>query len=299
MCKPIIKWAGGKTQLLESLLEHLPTFIKEGKPYLLVEPFAGGAALTLHLMGSSIAPNSALVCDINSDLINLYQMAKQYTRALHLELNYLQDEFLEYTDNSDRANLYYATRRLFNAGVADEGVQRAAFFLFLNRTCFNGLYRLNARGEFNVPMGKYVNPTIWRKEVIDDFAKVAKKITFADVEFDKTLELLESFPKDLPVFFYLDPPYRPLSDTASFTSYTKDRFNDDDQLKLKLFCDTLNEKGYSWLMSNSDSSQADYDDKFVDNLYKDYSIHRVTANRNINSVGLSRGKVPEVLIRNY
>jgi DNA adenine methylase len=299
MAKPFIKWAGGKSQLIPEITQRLPQYVQDGEPYIYVEPFSGSAAFALYLLGSDYPPSTLIINDINTDLINLYQTVKHYPHELLIYLKTLQAEYDELEDKEAKQPYYYAKREAFNARNANS-IEHAGLFIFLNRAGFNGLYRVNSKNKFNVPIGSYKKPNFVFEETILQASEALDNVEIYNQSYEDTLTHLEQLNKsNLPAFFYFDPPYKPLSESASFTAYAKNSFNDEDQEKLKAFCDLLDQKGYQWLLSNSDTKNIDKNNLFFDELYSEYKIDRVKANRSINSKASERGQINELLIRNY
>lgn len=299
MAKPFIKWAGGKSQLIPEITERLPQYIKDGASYIYVEPFSGSAAFALYLLDSEYPPSAVILNDVNKDLVNLYQVVKSYPQELLTYLKTIQIEYDKLEDKEAKQPYYYAKREAFNTRSANP-IEHAGLFIFLNRAGFNGLYRVNSKNKFNVPIGSYKKPNFVFEDTILQASNLLSNVEIYNKSYDDTLIYLgRSNQQNLPVFFYLDPPYKPLSDSSSFTSYAKDSFDDDDQEKLKSFCDVLDQKSYQWLLSNSDTTNLDPENKFFDDLYSDYKIERVKASRSINSKGSKRGQINELLIRNY
>lgn len=270
--KPVIKWVGGKTQLLDELIKRIP---KKYNTYF--EAFFGGGALLL-----AITPKNAIINDFNKELINLYTVIKDNPDKLINELNsgkYLNEESNFYSiRNLDRNEIH------FNK-LAD--FEKASRTIYLNKTCYNGLYRVNSKGEFNTPFGRYKNPLICDEENIRNVSKYLKTLSIFNLDFEEFLKQAKDGD-----FVYLDPPYDIVSKTASFTAYNKAGFNRDEQIRLKEACDKLTSKGVKWMLSNSATP-------FILDLYKDYNIDIVYAKRCINSKGDKRGNVEEVIIRNY
>lgn len=299
MAKPFIKWVGGKSQLIPEITQRLPEYVEKGLPYQYVEPFTGSAAVALYLLDSPTPPTKVILSDINTDLVNLYEVVKSHPQKLLDFLQTLQDEYDQLEDKEAKKPYYYAKREEFNLRE-NNTVKHAGLFMFLNRAGFNGLYRVNSKNQFNVPIGSYKQPKFVFEEVIHRASELLTNVEMLNTSFEDTLRTAQETNIDnLPTFVYLDPPYKPLSESSSFTSYAKDSFNDDDQVKLKQVCDLLNEQGYQWLLSNSDTTNLDPENKFFDELYSEYTIERVSAGRSINSKGSKRGKINELLIRNY
>lgn len=266
---PIVKWVGGKRQLMFELLKNIP---KSYNKYF--EPFIGGGALFFELQ-----PQNAYISDMNEELINLYSVVRDDVEALIEDLTkheVSKDYFLKIR-NIDRTEKYTKYTNL----------QRASRFIYLNRTCFNGLYRVNSRGQFNVPFGNYKNPRIIDKNNLVNCSKLLQKTEIACADFSNILKKVKKGD-----FVYFDPPYVPLNDTSSFTSYTKDGFDVDMQFKLRNVCDELDSMGVKFMLSNSDT-------KLVNKLYANYEIKKVFASRQINANADGRGKITEILVRNY
>lgn len=269
---PVVKWVGGKRQLLDEITPLLPKRITS-----YCEPFLGGGAVLF-----SIQPKQAVVNDLNTDLITVYEVIRDDVESLITLLaqhENTQDHFYSVRD-MDRDKVAYA---------AMSKVEKAARLIFLNKTCYNGLFRVNLSGEFNSPFGYYKNPNIINAPVLRAVNKYfsASSITFCSEDFSETLKRV---PKG--GFVYLDPPYDPVSDTASFTGYNKGGFDRAEQVRLKQCCDELNARGINFLLSNSATD-------YIKDLYRDYSISIVEAKRAINSDASKRGAIEEVLIRNY
>lgn len=291
--KPFIKWVGGKSQLIEQLEALLPADFAERENVTYIEPFVGGGAMLFYMLQTYPNIKSAVINDINPDLTLCYQVVRDSPTELVNSLNEIQTEYYSLVTEVERRAFFLKQRELFNSkslGIIDNTV----LFFFLNRTCFNGLYRVNKSGHFNVPFGKYVTPTICDAKTIYSDSKLLKNVEIMTGDFERTFDKIQE-----NTFFYFDPPYRPLSNTSSFKDYTKDDFNDESQIRLKLFCDRLNEIGINFMLSNSDCLSKDGKDRFFDDLFMDYIIERVWASRSINSVASKRGKLTELLIRNY
>jgi DNA adenine methylase len=273
LVQPFLKWAGGKRQLVSKIREYVPR-----KYGLYFEPFLGAAAVLFDLQ-----PAKALINDANAELINCYRVIKSDPEGLiaHAQAH------------SNTESYYYALRfRDREQGFAElPALERASRIIFLNKTCYNGLFRVNSQGQFNVPFGNYTNPSIVDEVII---RAVSRYLNEADIEISS-----EDFAEALSGagrgdFVYLDPPYDPISDTASFTGYNLNSFDQDGQRRLKEVCDELHRRGCKILQSNSNTA-------FIRKLYDDtskYTIVRVGANRNINSVATSRGKIRELMIFN-
>ncbi len=266
---PIVKWVGGKRQLMFELLENMP---KSYNRYF--EPFIGGGALFFELQ-----PEKAYISDMNEELINLYSVVKNnvYELVDELKKHKISKEYFMNIRNIDRTNEY----KKWSA------IQKASRFIYLNRTCFNGMYRVNSKGEFNVPFGNYKNPRIIDENNLINCSNLLQKTEIRNADFSEILNCVQRGD-----FVYFDPPYVPLNETSSFTSYTKDGFDIDMQFKLRELCDELDSMGVKFMLSNSDT-------RFVNDVYENYNIKKVFASRQINANPNGRGKITEVLVKNY
>ena len=293
--KPFIKWAGGKTQLLPEIRKKYPDELgKSITKY--CEPFIGGGAVLFDIL-STYEIVEIRINDINKELTNTYLQIKTNLTQLIKELQIMQNSFWN-MDTVDRKIYYYKKRDRFNylKVNCDNRInfEKAALFIFLNKTCFNGLFRVNKKGEFNVPVGAYKKPVICDKENLNDINKVLQNVTITTGDYKDCLGFI-----DENTFVYIDPPYRPISQTASFTSYAEIDFNDDEQIALGQFIDKATEKGAKVILSNSDPKNYDETDNFFDDIYGKYYITRVSAKRMINCKASSRGDIKELLISNY
>lgn len=293
--KPFIKWAGGKSQLLPDIRKKYPKELgKSITKY--CEPFVGGGAVLFDVL-LNYEIDEVLINDINAELTNTYSHIKNHLAELLLEITKMQEHFWT-LDVEKRKEYYYEKRERFNylKVNGDEAVnlEKAALFIFLNKTCFNGLFRVNKKGLFNVPMGAYKKPMICDKDNLTAISGLLKNVTIRCGDYKECLEFI-----DERTFVYIDPPYRPLTATASFTSYAEADFNDKEQRELGAFVDGITAKKAKVVISNSDPKNSDEDDTFFDDLYGRYNILRVTAKRMINCNGESRGNVSELLISNY
>ena len=236
-----------------------------------------------------------VINDVNEDLILTYQTVKADVEALIERLAELEADYLALKSQEARSEIFYAIRNRYNQHDGS-GMERAAQLIFLNKTCFNGLYRVNGKGQFNVPFGRYANPTICNASVLRADSQLLNfaKVEICQGDFSKTLSYVDGL-----TFAYLDPPYRPLDATSSFTAYAKGDFNDDDQRKLSEFCHQLSDRSCMWMQSNADCSAKNPEDTFFEELYNEYHIHRVHAARFINANPAKRGKLTELLIKNY
>ncbi len=296
MARPFLKWAGGKTQLLPVIEENLPSDIDEIDTY--VEPFIGGGAVFFSLT-KKYNFKKIYISDINQELTLCYICIKSSVDVVISELQKLIDEYPESQD--ERKDYFYKLREEWNESVnkielmdEKQRCERVAQTLFLNKTCFNGLFRVNKNGKFNVPTANYKNPSFTTKEVLEEASKCLSKVQINTCSYKDCLEYV-----DENTFVYFDPPYRPLTNSSSFTSYSKSEFNDTHQQELADFYRELDAKGAKLLLSNSDPKNIDSEDDFFDEMYSGFTINRILANRAINSVGTGRGKITELLIRNY
>ena len=289
--RPFLKWAGGKTQLLPALLARIPPGLEDGSIQRYVEPFVGSGALFFDLAARYPALDCRLF-DANPEVALVYRVVRERVEDLVARLCALDAAHRE-ADEAGRRALYYLVRDRFNAGGADP-VERAADLLFLNRTGFNGLYRTNASGGFNVPHGRYRNPRICRPELLRAASRALADAGIEAGDFSAAGAVVDD-----RTFVYLDPPYRPLSKTASFTAYSQHRFGDEEQRRLAAFARTLDARGARFMLSNSDPRNADPGDDFFDALYEGFVIERVPARRAINRDGAGRGTINELIVRNY
>lgn len=270
---PFLKWVGGKRQIMPSLMEHIPKDIKKST---YIEPFVGGGAVLFHLQ-----PAKAVINDYNEELINVYNVIKTNPDELIKDLKKHKNE----------SDYFYEIRGIDRTEKFKKlsDVQRASRIIYLNKTCFNGLYRVNSAGEFNAPFGRYKNPNIVNEPIL---RAVNKYLNDNDVEvncgdYEKILKKATK-----KSFVYLDPPYHPISESSNFTGYVEGGWDENDQIRLREWCDYLDKKGVRFLLSNSSA-------ELILEQYRNYKISFVKANRAINSDGSSRGEIDELLIRNY
>lgn len=304
--KPILKWAGGKTQLLDILKKQM-NIDNQFNTMTYIEPFIGAGALFLDLIEDDIF-SEYIINDINSKLINVYMIIRDNPEELLNQITSLSELYMSYEDDLEaKETLFYDIRTRFNELQKnsdlreEELVLLAAYFIFLNKTCFNGLYRENSKGEFNVPFGKFKKPAFFEREEIvklsnmlnkrDEFGN--RRIKILNLNYFELEELIDS-----NCFVYMDPPYRPIT-AGGFNSYNKSSFNDDSQIELSEFYKLIDKKGAKLMLSNSDPKMLDESDTFFDDLYSSYDIRRIKAKRNINSNGAGRGLINELLITNY
>ena len=296
VAKPFVKWAGGKGNLLQKLEALLPANFDDLKNVTYIEPFVGGGAMLFHMLYHHKCIRRAVINDINPDLIRCYQLIAKTPEILIDRLSVIENNYYS-VEFPARKELFYAYRDQYNSdGIHPD--ERAALFIFLNRTCFNGLYRVNAAGKFNVPYGRYKKPLICNRELI-----------MVDHQLLSSAELIIRQPGDYKFvrqnlsrsnvnFVYIDPPYRPLSVTSSFKEYSNSPFGDKQQEELKYFCDKLSNQHCLIMQSNSDS-KTDNGESYFDSLYEGYNIQRILASRFINSDPEKRVKLTEVVIKNY
>lgn len=290
--KPFLKWAGGKTQLLPTLDSFLPDSFRKEKSVTYIEPFVGGGAMLFYLLQKYQNINKAIINDINPHLIKTYTIIRDEPYSLIEALRELELKFRMTDDYDIQKNFYLNIRNRFNNEHLTD-IEEASYMMFLNRTCFNGLYRENSKGGFNVPFGRYSNPTICDEALILSDSELLQKVEILNGDFAITGDFVDGY-----TFFYFDPPYRPLDKTSSFNSYVKETFDDSEQMRLKDFYTMLSKEGYMEMLSNSDGKGRN-EDNFFDKLYHDYFIERVYAKRFINSNATKRGTLTELLIRNY
>ncbi len=286
--KPFIKWVGGKGQLIEQLEALLPADFDSWENVTYIEPFVGGGAMLFHMLQTHSNIKSAIICDINPDLTLCYQVVKDNPSELVSSLQQIQKEYYALDNQDSKKEFFLQMRSEYNTKSLDP-IRNTTLFFFLNRTCFNGLYRVNKSGLFNVPFGKYETPTICDPATIYADSELLQNVEILTGDYQQTL----SKAKD-NTLFYFDPPYRPLSNTSSFNDYAKEAFNDVAQKRLKEFCDKVEMEGYKFMLSNSDCT-----DMFFDDLYLQYVIERVWASRSVNANPNKRGKLTEILVHNY
>lgn len=269
---PVVKWVGGKRQILSEIKKYIPKNIST-----YYEPFVGGGAVLFDLQ-----PSKAVINDVNGELINLYQVIKDNVESLIKDLGKHKNESEYYYDvrSWDRDPAYYQ-------GLSD--VERASRILFLNKTCYNGLFRVNQAGQFNTPFGRYKDPNIQNSDTLRAVSRYFNEadIKLLNTDFEQAMKWCRR-----GSFVYFDPPYDPVSDSANFTGYSSGGFDRNEQIRLKELCDKLDNRGVKFLLSNAST-------EFIHDLYRDYNIEIIQAKRAINSKGNDRGEVDEVLVRNY
>ena len=295
--KPFIKWVGGKGQLISQLKANLPTVLYE-KEFTYIEPFVGGGAMLFFMLQHVKNIKRVVINDINKNLTEAYRSVKEQPEELVYSLRHIEKQYLSIADYEEQRKYYLEMRRHFNEDLLNT-TEKTSILIFLNRTCFNGLYRENSKGFFNVPFGRYNNPTICNEEVIYADSEILNNfdVQIMNDDFKETAKYLDSTSL---TFFYFDPPYRPLSSTSSFNSYVKEAFNDNRQKDLALFCQDISKNdNVFWMLSNSDCSSKNSNDTFFEDIYNGFNIQRVFASRMVNANASKRGKLTELLITNY
>ncbi len=296
MCKdiarPFLKWAGGKSQLINTFDELLPSKLKNEMVDTYIEPFVGGGAMLFHIL-QKYNIKRAYINDINKELINCYRCLKANVVEVVNHLKLLEKDYLE---SNDRSKYFYKVRNRYNEihlnGHLD--YEKCADFIFLNKTCFNGLYRVNKEGKFNVPHGRYKNPLICDENNLLLCSELLQKVEISFGSYEQVLEKAYA-----NTFVYFDPPYRPIIENNSFVSYDKSGFDDDDQIKLAENFKILDDKHCLLMLSNSDPKNTNKNDNFFDDLYKGFNIKRVYAKRMINCQANKRGDITEIVVMNY
>lgn len=293
--KPILKWAGGKSQLLTDISHAYPEGLGVTiKRY--AEPFVGGGAVLFDII-SKYDMGEVYISDVNAELINMYLVVRDQVDSLISILSTYQKEYLA-LDADEREEYYYNKRDEFNTlierGESKSGTKSAALFIFLNRTCFNGLYRANKKGLFNVPKGNQANPLICNVENLRAVSSVLSGVQIVCGDYTASSAFIDEH-----TFVYLDPPYRPLKGRDSFISYTETEFDDSCQRELAGFIEEMDARGAHIILSNSDPKNVDPDDNFFDNLYADYDVQQINAKRRINRNADHRGFITELLIKNF
>lgn len=296
LSKPFIKWAGGKGQLLSQLDEHLPQILSE-REFTYIEPFVGGGAMLFHMLQKYPHIERVVINDINPYLTTAYRVVKDEPEELIERLSVLEHDYFALESEEAKKAFFLGVREIFNEEDLD-AVDRTKYLMFLNRTCFNGLYRVNSRGKFNVPFGRNLNPTICNADTIKADSELLNRVdvVILNGDFEQTINYFNANGLN---FFYFDPPYRPLSTTSSFNSYAREEFNDAEQLRLRDYCRMLNDMGALWMLSNADCSAKNPEDLFFEEAYRYFNIHRVYASRSINANPTKRGKLTELLVNNY
>lgn len=299
--KPVVKWAGGKSKLIEEIESRMPNSLSNGEITTYIEPFIGGGALFFH-MASKYKFEKIVINDINKELILMYKVIRDHVNKLISILDRLQDNYNSIEELDNKKVLFYEIRELFNKGkktvnysiLGDMEIEHSAYMIFLNKTCFNGLYRENKSGGFNVPFGQKQTINLYDKDNILSASDILKNAIILNGDFEQVKEYIDN-----KTLIYMDPPYRPLSGKNSFKDYSKEDFNDESQIRLSEFFKYADLIGAKIIESNSNPKNTDETDDFFDNLYSDYKLDTIMASRSINSKGTGRGKISELLITNY
>ena len=300
IAKPFLKWAGGKTQLMQQITSNFPIELEIGIINRYVEPFIGGGAVYFYV-AQNYKIDEFVIADINEELILCYKTIKRDVQAVIENLQILSEKYLGLNEKG-REEFYYKQRKIYNTyrvkinykRYDESWIERTAQVIFLNKTCYNGLFRMNSRGEFNTPFGRYKNPKILDEENLLSVSNLLKNTKIISSDFSKTQKYVDN-----KTFVYLDPPYRPISKTANFTSYSKYEFGNAAQLKLASFYRMLDDIGAKILLSNSDPQNEDPNDNFFCEQYDGFRIDKVKASRMINCDAGKRGQINELLIMNY
>lgn len=287
--KPILKWAGGKSQLTSDIDARIPERLRDGS-FTYIEPFIGGGAMFFWLK-AKYNLKKAVINDVNADLVTCYKTVRDNVSNLISGLEDYQRRYRDVlTDDEAKKAFFYRVREDFNSD-SNNALERSVQLIFLNKTCFNGLYRVNRSGKFNVPVGSYKNPKICNAENLKLASKALAGVEILNGDYAETLTYA-----DENTLFYMDPPYKPISATSSFTAYAKGSFDDKEQIRLSEFCRQLSDNGVAWILSNSDVKTEQNPDEFFDDLYDGFDVQRVSATRAINSNSAKRGKLNELLI---
>ncbi|MCX7929006.1 MAG: Dam family site-specific DNA-(adenine-N6)-methyltransferase [Patescibacteria group bacterium] len=298
--KPFLKWAGGKGQLLDKFKDFYPKQLRQKKIKTFYEPFLGSGAVFFDI-AQNYDIESAYLYDINEELILTYQVIQKEVSKL-LDFLYRYEKNYLKLDKKQREDFFYDQRTNYNLQrfnidyekYSEQWFPRAAQFIFLNRTCFNGLYRVNSKGEFNSPAGDYDNPTICDEKNLLAVHQVLQIAEIKKADFRQVVADLKD-----KSFVYFDPPYRPISRTANFKSYSKQDFTDNEQIELSKLFRELDKEGIKVMLSNSDPKNNNPTDNFFDEIYRDYNIFRIPARRMINSDPTKRGAINEIVVTNY
>ena len=290
LAKPFIKWVGGKGQLLEEIRKKYPIHIEK-----YCEPFVGGGAVLFDVL-NKFKPKEVLINDINKELINVYSQIKNNCNILIDKLSEM-NMLYKSKDMERNKDFFYKVRKRYNEikvkGMRSENIEKAILFIFLNKTCFNGLYRVNSKGLFNVPYNNAKNPLLCDKKNLLACSALLQNVEMTSYDYRRCKSFIDN-----KTFVYIDPPYRPITKTARFTSYSENGFSDKKQLELHTFISEIVSEGATVLLSNSDPKNINKNDNFFDDLYSNFEIKRVKASRMINSNSKKRGNVNELLISN-
>jgi DNA adenine methylase len=292
--KPFLKWAGGKSQLIPDILELIQRRSSQWTEFTYIEPFIGAGAILFAVLDTFPNLDRVIINDVNPILIDAYRILQSQPLELIASLQDIQEEYYSLGNLEAQKKYFFQARDRFNALDSQDSITKTSLLLFLNRTCFNGLYRENRQGFFNVPFGKYKKPMICNEENLLSVHHALQKVEILEGDFSQTLDYVGD-----KTLFYFDPPYKPIKETSAFTAYVKETFRDSEQIRLKEVCDRIHQLNHSFIVSNSDVKNFDPTDNFFDDLYQDYSIQRVKARRNINSKADERGEIFELLISNF
>ena len=293
VARPFVKWVGGKSQLLSTLDSMLPIGFRDIPNVTYIEPFVGGGAMLFHMLQKYPNIRRTVVNDLNTGLTRAYRTVRDFPEELVDELGRIKREYEQIADEEARKNFYLSVRKHYNEDDLSD-IECTVCLIFLNKTCFNGLYRVNSQGKFNVPFGRYVHPSIFDEKVIFADSRLLQGVNILNGDFEDTERYVTE-----NTLVYFDPPYRPLDATSSFNSYAKEVFDDNEQRRLRRFYDRLSARGCLLMLSNSDCKGRNSEDTFFDDLYADYNIRRVWASRCVNANPAKRGVLTELLIRNY
>lgn len=299
--RPFVKWAGGKTQLIKQLNANYPQALKSGQIKNYYEPFLGGGAVFFDLV-NQFSTEKFYLSDINEDLMLAYRVVQKKIGTLIELLDVYQQDYLKLAPVQRKA-YFYQIREQYNQTrfqlnyqtISKREILHAAQLIFLNKTCFNGLFRHNKKGAFNVPFGDYKKPKILDVTNLLNVSQILQRVILCSADFN----ILEQYPLSEDSFVYLDPPYRPLNATSSFTTYSKTPFTETAQIRLAEIFRKLDQQGVKLMLSNSDPKNFDKTDDFFEIHYAGFHIQRILAHRMINRIGSQRGKITELLITNY
>lgn len=289
--KPFLKWAGGKQKVIPQLEQYFPKKLKEGKCKTYIDGFVGGGSLLFHVI-QKYPIERAIISDTNEKLITTYKTVKENVDKLINKLKVLQERYYSLSDE-EKCTFYYKIRDAFNQ-EKHQSIELAAQFIFLNKTCFNGLYRENKKGKFNVPIGRYLKPVICDEENLRLCSKVLQQVEIYNQSYEYSRDWI-----DENTFCVFDPPLRPIDGLKNFTKYLSEGFGEAEQINLSTFYSEMNKKGAKMLLCTSDPTTLNPEDDFFDINYCSYNINRIHANRCINSNPNRRGKVNELVITNY
>ncbi|EPF4525386.1 DNA adenine methylase [Enterococcus faecalis] len=292
-----VKWAGGKSKLAPIIEKKIIESISLDDVDTYVEPFLGGGSFFFYMIQKYNFKNK-IISDINWELINLYKVIQLTPEEFIVKLDEIQDNYNNLQDLEEKSEFFYSVRKeyndvLLNSNKGDIDIKQAVNFLFLNKLGFNGLYRVNLKGLYNVPFGKREKASLYNKENILGVSSLLSDVKILNCEYEKTFEYASR-----NTLFYFDPPYRPLSSSSSFTSYSKSSFNDNNQIELANFCKKIDRQGAKFALSNSDPKNNNSNDNFFEDLYREFNINRIYANRMIGAKIMSRGTVSEILVTN-